>query len=304
MTPEQHMIDYDPHAWRKHLLDIKGSMFREIIGRVSTCVAWSVVVAGFHAWVYQLHIPGAVHGYIGLALSLLLVFRTNAAYDRYWEGRRQWGSINNESRNLARATSAYMKNQPALRDEIIRWTVAFAYATMYSLRGKKGIGPIADHLPPAEVEAVQSAPHVPLAIAMGITERIVRARDLGIISDYLMVALDKNVQLLMDYMGACERIAKTPLPFPYVVHLRRSLILYCFTLPFALVETFGWVTIPGTLFVAYILFGIEEIGVEIGDPFGVDTNDLPLDRICATIDRSVMSLIGEAGPPPAVSVVY
>jgi putative membrane protein len=106
-----------------------------------------------------------------------------------------------------------------------------------------------------------------------------------------MMTLDNNVQLLIDYIGACERIHKTPLPFAYVVHLRRALILYCLTLPFALIESYGWSTVIDTLLIAYILFGIEEIGVEIEDPFGKDDNDLPLEQICATIERNLLSVI-------------
>jgi putative membrane protein len=108
-----------------------------------------------------------------------------------------------------------------------------------------------------------------------------------------MVAIDNNVQQLIDYLGACERIQKTPLPFAYVVHLRRALVLYCLTLPFALVEPFGWSTVIYALMIAYILFGIEEIGVEIENPFGTDYNDLPLEQICGTIERDLLAIIEE-----------
>jgi putative membrane protein len=289
------MIDYDAHDWRTHLFDIKGSLIREIIGRVSTCVAWAAIVVFIHTYVHPLDVPGTVHGYIGIALSLLLVFRTNASYDRFWEGRRQWGSIINESRNLARAAVVHLKDSPALRDEVVRWTAAFAYATMYNLRGERGLGPVEDRLPKSDAEAVLAAPHVPLAVAVRLSERLASARDEGLISDYILVMLDQNVQLLVDYLGACERIHKTPLPFPYVVHLRRALILYCFTLPFALLTTFGWRTVAATLLVAYTLFGVEEIGVEIEDPFGNDDNDLPLDQFCATIDQNLSALLDDAG---------
>jgi putative membrane protein len=104
--------------------------------------------------------------------------------------------------------------------------------------------------------------------------------------------------LLIDYIGACERIHKTPLPFAYVVHLRRALILYCITLPFALIESYGWSTVIDTLLIAYILFGIEEIGVEIEDPFGEDDNDLPLEKICATIEGNLLSVIQGHGAEP------
>jgi putative membrane protein len=107
------------------------------------------------------------------------------------------------------------------------------------------------------------------------------------------MTLDHNVQLLIDYMGACERIHKTPLPFAYVVHLRRALILYTATLPFALLKPFGWGSLVATFLIAYVLFGIEEIGVEIEDPFGVDDNDLPLERICETIQRDLETIAAE-----------
>jgi putative membrane protein len=106
--------------------------------------------------------------------------------------------------------------------------------------------------------------------------------------------LDRNVQLLIDYMGACERIHKTPLPFAYVVHLRRALLLYCFSLPTGLVNDFGWWTVPANLFVAYTFYGIEEIGVQIEDPFGTDDNDLPLERISASIDATLAGFIQES----------
>ena len=108
-----------------------------------------------------------------------------------------------------------------------------------------------------------------------------------------MMTVDQNVQLLVDYVGGCERIHKTPLPFAYVVHLRRALIIYCFTLPFALITVFDWWTVLVTFFLAYTLLGIEEIGVEIEDPFGQDDNDLPLDRFCTTIEKDLRALLVE-----------
>jgi ion channel-forming bestrophin family protein len=290
------MIEYDPHNWRSHLLDIKGSMVREIVGRVTLCVAWSAVVVGVYKFVSpQIAVPSTVHAVVGTAMGLLLVFRTNASYDRFWEGRRMWGSIINESRNMGRGACVYLAGNPARRDAIVCWTVAFGYASTNSLRGAVGLGPIADRLHPDEVRAAMAAKNVPLYVATRITEQLCAARDEGVISDIVRANLDQNVQLFMGYLGSCERIRKTPLPFAYMVHLRRALILFTFTLPFALVKDFGWATVLATLMAAYIFFGIEEIGVEIEDPFGVDDNDLPLDRICATIERDLLELIDRGG---------
>lgn len=297
------MIDYDAHRWMHHFFDIKGSMLREIIGRILLCVLWSVLVVGIHFYVEPLDISSTVHGLVGVALGLLLVFRTNASYDRFWEGRKQWGSIVNESRNLARASSVLLSREPALLASVVRWTVAWVHATMHHLRGQRGLGPVASALPAQEVEAVLAAQHVPLEIARRISSLLAEARNKGLLSDYLLVSLDQNVQLLIDYMGACERIRRTPLPFAYVVHLRRALILYFLTLPFALVVPFGWLTLAAVLLVAYVFFGIEEIGVEIEDPFGQDDNDLPLEQICATIEGNLLALLERSAATGGLSLV-
>jgi putative membrane protein len=261
------------------------------------------LIVVFYQWVSpRIAIPSTVHGLVGTALGLLLVFRTNASYDRFWEGRRMWGSIINESRNLGRNVCVHLAGDPARRDAVVRWTIAFAYASMNSLRGKAGLGPIADRLPPEAVRTALAETNVPLHVAVRIAEQLAAAKAEGRISDILLVNLDQNVQLLIDYLGACERIHKTPLPFAYVVHLRRALMLFNFTLPFALVKDFGMGTVPMTLLAAYIFFGIEEIGVEIEDPFGHDDNDLPLDQICATIERDLRALIDPEGGGPAEAI--
>jgi putative membrane protein len=289
------MIDYDPHDWSKHLFDVKGSMLREITYRVLVVGIWSVIVVRVHGYLPHIGIPTIPHAMIGTALGFLLVFRTNASYDRFWEGRKQWGGIVNESRNMGRLATVHLSAEPALRNAVLRWTTAFAYATMYSLRNGRGLGPMESQLPREEAEAVLAQPHIPLATAIKVSSLLRSARDRGIISDYIYVALDANMQQLIDYMGACERIHKTPLPFAYVVHLRRSLILYTYTLPFAFVREVGWWTPLAVISVAFVFFGIEEIGVEIEDPFGEDDNDLPLERICGTIERNLVEQLGAEG---------
>jgi ion channel-forming bestrophin family protein len=295
------MINYDPHKWLDHFFDIRGSMVREILWRVSICVLWSVgVVAAYKSGV-KLAIPSTIHTLVGLALGLLLVFRTNASYDRFWEGRKLWGGIVNETRNLVRAAGQFLGCDPALLRRLAFWTAAFPYATMHHLRGKQDLGEAAIDLPPDEVKAAVDAEHTPMAVSVRMSECLTEARRRGYLSEYTQMAIDRNVQLLVDYLGGCERIRKTPLPFAYVVHLRRALVIYCFTLPFALVETYGWTTVVDTLLLSYIFFGIEEIGVEIEGPFGYDDNDLPLEQICDAIRGNVLALAGarldEVEPP-------
>lgn len=291
------MAPYDPHQWTSHLFDIEGSMVREILGRVSACVIWSAVIVGLYeygpVWFDHLAIAETAHALIGASMGLLLVFRTNASYDRFWEGRKLWGGIVNETRNLARQSASWLATDRDLAKRAIWWTVAFAYSTMHRLRGTavtsgaSGLGPTGDLLPAAETAAVRQAGHVPLTTTRKLTELVHTARQRNLIDGHQLQCLDQNVQLLVDYCGACERIRSTPLPFAYAVHLRRALIVYCFTLPLALVQKYGWETVPVTLLIAYVLFGIEEIGVEIEDPFGSDHNDLPLESICSTIEQNL-----------------
>ena len=217
------------------------------------------------------------------------------------------GGIVNESRNLVRTATAFLSEEPEMLREIQVWTMTFSWAVMARLRSihLPELLPtsLAAELPPDVAQRVMTARHVPLAIAMRITELLEKARADGRIDSYRLGLIDQNVQQLVDYLGGCERIHSTPLPYPYTVHLRRALICYCFTLPLALAPRFGWSSIPAVLILCYVLFGIEEIGVEIEDPFGKDINDLPLERICQSIEqhlRAVMAPAPHGGVGPAL----
>ena len=286
------MIQYDPHKWLDHFFDIRGSLVREIGLRVALCVAWSAGVVAFHKHVHDVSMPSLLHTLMGVALGMLLVFRTSSSYDRFWEGRKLWGGIVNETRNLIRGAVVHLKDDPALLARLTRWTAAFPWAAMHGLRGTDGLGPQDHELPAAEAKDAMDAQSTVLAVAVNITRCLREARDKGLISDIILASLDQNIQQLVDYIGGCERIRKTPMPFAYAVHLRRALVLYCFTLPFAMVETFGWTTVVDVLIIAYTFFGIEEIGVEIEGPFGHDDNDLPLEDICETIHKNLYALAG------------
>ncbi|WP_434348923.1 bestrophin family protein [Myxococcus virescens] len=290
-APCDNMIDYDPHRWWSYFHYLRGSMVREIVARVLVCVLWAVGVTAVHHHTRPLDIPATVHTLAGISLSLLLVFRTNASYDRFWEGRKLWGGIVNETRNLARASSVFMRRDAGLYGTLLRWISAFPYAAAASLRGERDLGPVASELPRDEADAVLGSQHVPLAVSQKMSAVLDEGRLRGYYPEYVQMQLDQNVQLLIDYIGGCERIHKTPIPFAYMMHLRRALIVYCYTLPFALVDSFGWITVPATFVVAYVFFGIEEIGVEIEDPFGHDDNDLPLERICETVRGNLKALM-------------
>ncbi len=281
------MIDYDPHNWREHLLDIKGSVLRRVGPRLLLVALWAGIVELFDYYqIVSMRIPSTAHQLVGVALGLLLVFRTNASYDRYWEGRRQWGAIVNASRNLARGASALIFETPEFASRVRDWTAAFPHAAMRRLRNGDGVGGAAAWLP-ADVVNQTRETNGPLYVATQISLALAEARRGSALTEQEQHLMDTQVAALIDAAGACDRIHKTPLPFAYVVHLRSALALYCITLPFAMLREFGMGEIVVTLLVSFVLLGIEEIGVEIEDPFGTDANDLPLEAFCATIERDV-----------------
>lgn len=239
-----------------------------------------------HFFVTPISSPAAatVHSIVSPALALLLVFRTNQSYDRWWEGRKLWGSMVNTCRNFARASSVHLATDPDLLTRVLELISAFPQATTAVLRGQDWA---AAGLHEDDRKHILALAHRPTAVCQRITYHLKAARDRGLISDLVFLSIDANCQTLVDVIGACERIHKTPLPFAYVVHLRRALVLYCATLPLALLSSFGWTTVPIVFGVSYVLLGIEEIGVEIEDPFEGDDNDLPLEKITHSIETNV-----------------
>src|SRR4051794_37493489 len=207
------MINYDSHNWFDHFFDLRGSLLPEISVRVTLCTVWAIGVVSFHYFVKPIGIPPTIHSLIGIALGLLLVFRTNSSYDRFWEGRKLWGGITNECRNLGRAAAVLLADAPDLLERLLTWTMVFPHTTMLLLRGSRGLGPTAAGLPAPEVQATLRADHLPLAVARRVSEHLDEARRRGLVSDYGRWTLDQNVQLLVDYLGGCERILRTPLPF-------------------------------------------------------------------------------------------
>lgn len=293
------MIRYDPHHWSDHFFDIRGTLLIEISLRVLTCILWSVAVVWWHLHVFSVAMAVTVHSLVGVALGLLLVFRTNASYDRFWEGRKLWGSIVNDTRNLVRAATAHLGADRDLLTQLVRWTAIFPYAAMSTLRGSSEVGPAALELTPEERVGLLKSQHLALHVSQNMTAILKKAYDKGLITDIITVSLDLGVRQLIDWIGACERIRKTPLPFAYVVHLRRALVIYCFTLPFALVRDYQWFTVLDVALVTFVFFGIEEIGVEIEGPFGHDENDLPLEEICETIHKNIYVMAGMIEAPPS-----
>ncbi len=246
---------------------------------------------------YRVPVSAKVLGGVipSIVLGLLLVFRTNTAYERFWEGRKAWGSIVNNIRNLSRLILvAIGENDPMHRyekEQILKLLVAFAVSTKLHLRSQPVNDRLADLVSPLQFAKLQQMNNPPLEIVFWISDYLQAQQEQGQISLYQMNELQNTLNGLVDNLGACERILRTPMPLAYAIHLKQLLLIYCVLLPFQIIDDLKWWTAIATALVSFTLFGIEAIGVEIENPFGTDPNDLPLDAICNTIDRNITDLI-------------
>ncbi len=277
------MIDYDAKSWVGVLLRVRGSVGPRLLVRTGICVG-----LGFLAnWLYQekgFHTPAVAHTMIGVALGLLLVFRTNASFDRWWEGRKLLGGMVNRTRDLARQLAAYVPaDSRAIGDESIRHIGAFFVVAMQGLRSETDLKVAGEYLTADERSQLEPYKTRGTIVLTWITKRIDELGRAGKLSEARILAMDTNLTALVDYHSGCERIVRTPVPFAYAQHIKLFVTVFCFTVPFAIVDSMKGYTPIAVAVLAFALFGIDEIGVEIEDPFGYDDNDLPIERITKTI---------------------
>ncbi len=233
-----------------------------------------------------------------IGLTLLLVFRTNTAHERFWEGRKLWGMLVNATRNLTRDIWIVVKEKEpqdrAEKEATLRLVVAFAFAMKLHLRGEGVNEKLAPLMSEIQYFRLKDINHPPLQIAFWIGDYLQYQYDRDRLNAYQLAALHKLVDELVDILGGCERILKTPLPLIYPIILRKLVLMYCLVLPLEIVPDVRWLTGVVTAFVSFTLLSIEQIGAEIEEPFGHDPNDLPLPRICQTIRHNVEELISLA----------
>lgn len=286
-----------PHIWLRTLL----------------VTGISVVVTILYEEIPELHysLTPVPFTLVGLPLGIFLGFRNNTAYDRFWEGRKLWGSLVNTSRTLTRQIITLFEPQPeadadestkekilAFEREMVHFTIAFVHALRYHLRDEDPRAHLEKILPDDVVDKVMEEDNVPLAILHRLAEGIVQARRRHWIHAFHLPVIDASLTSLTDIQGACERIKSTPIPYSYTVLMHRIVAFYCTFLPFGLMDTVKWATPVVVLAISYCFFGLDAVGDEIEQPFGLDTNDLPLEAISFTIERNLRIRIGETQPPP------
>lgn len=289
------MIKYNPKTWFKHIVSLKHSdtftkLWKELIaiGLLTLGIAYLEVT--FVENTEPLNSLMQVYSLVGFALSLLLVFRTNTAYDRWWEGRKKWGELVNNSRNLSLKISTLAKHNDD-RAYFRRMISNFAFAMKEHLR--EGVALDQLDLTAKELQEIESFDHKPNYILKGLYTRLEVLKQTGALSEQNYIVVDTNMKSFSDIIGACERIKNTPIPYSYSVFFKKFIFLYVTTLPLAFVNSFGYYSSIVSIFVFYILVSMEILAEEIEDPFGTDDNDLPTDGLSEKIKSNIHQILAD-----------
>jgi len=242
-------------------------------------------------WGEYISMNTSVFSLLGVILSIFLVFRTNSAYDRWWEARKQWGALVNNTRNLAiYVHTMFPKGDKDVRRFMAKHISNFCLALVEHLRSGTKLENLI-YLTDEQRAEYSTKNHIPNHIAMQIFDRLATAHRLGTINEGDYINIKAQHQSLLDILGACERIKKTPIPFSYAVYLKIFITAYGVLLPFALVNTFHLAAIPLSMFIFFALLGVELLGEEIEDPFGLDCNDLPTGDMAHTIKNNIFEIL-------------
>jgi ion channel-forming bestrophin family protein len=281
-------------------VEMQGSIVPQIFSKIAGFTVFSIVVMVLDTSLVSIpHVSLTALSVFGIALSLFLGFRNNAAYDRWWEGRKLWGGIIADVRNLAKTCEIFV---PDIKDRksVLNGVVAFTHFHRGMLRGVDASTEAADWIGVENATILASKSNSADGALRVISEQIRNLHRRGAINDFGPLSIGKIITSLGLHQAGCERIATTPLPFVYSLLVRRTTYLYCLLLPFALLEAAGPLVPFFVAVVAYVFFGLQAVTNELEHPFRAVRNGLPLDAMCRVIEISV-SEATDREPPPALS---
>lgn len=287
------MIKYNPKIWFKHIISFNHSdtinkLWKELIALGIFTLGIAYIEIKYIGNTEKLSELMQVYSLIGFVLSLLLVFRTNTAYDRWWEGRKKWGELVNNSRNLAIKISA-LTDDPEIKAYFKRMISNYVFAMKEHLR--EGVKLEELDLTEEEKKELSQFEHKPNYIAQKMYAKLHAMKQSGKLTEENYIVIDVNLKTFSDIIGACERIKNTPIPYSYSMFLKKFIFIYVTTLPLAFVNTFGYYSSLVSIFVFYVLVSMEILAEEIEDPFGKDDNDLPTDDLCQKIKANVSEVL-------------
>lgn len=287
------MIEYNPKAWLTFIFRFhKADTFRQLFKMMILIGMYSGLICFLEMSYWKLgsdsHVKNIpiMHGMLGFVISLLLAYRTNTAYDRWWEGRKLWGTLVNNSRDLAIKLSAMLSDEEDKK--FFRFVIPMFATVLSNYLRKEEVGHIV--FPEFDLNLTPQN-HKPNLVAQSIFAKINELYKAGKISGDQLIILNPDLQTFTDVCGACERIKNTPIPYSYSVFIKKFIFFYVMALPFGYVFSLGYYVIPVVVFVFYVLASLELIAEEIEDPFGNDANDLPTLQIAENIKKNINELL-------------
>ncbi|MCU0420023.1 MAG: bestrophin family protein [Cyclobacteriaceae bacterium] len=291
------MIKYNPKVWFSHIFHAYSRhVMRTLTPAVVFMALFSIGLCYLLLDVLSIHENDFkpttdMHSLLGVVLGLFLVFRTNSAYDRWWEGRKLWGSYVNNTRNLAHKLNAFLPVGDLENRQWFSTMIANLVAsTRDHLRNEAGYSDLT--VPDDQfLGRMRKATHIPNRISSLIYERLNELYKNGVLTGEHLFLVDKEMKEFSDIIGACERIKNTPIPYSYTMYLKQFIFIYIITLPFAFVTKVGYVTVPMVALITFVLLSVELIAEEIEDPFGKDINDLPTDELTEKIGEHVQEIL-------------
>ena len=291
-----------PGLWQL-LFAVRGSVLPQVAAPVLSLAAMS----GLIVWLDQKMVPlalsnGTPFAVFGVALSLFLGFRNNAAYDRWWEARKLWGGLVADMRSFAREVEIFVPDA-AIRHRILHLSLAFLHLHRVNLRGLPPDAAVEQALRDAFAD-IAATPHPPCAALDLIGKELAGAYRTGQIDGFAARSLSGRLASIALSQAGCERIATTHLPYVYSLLIYRTSYLYCLLIPLALIDPAGWMTPVYVAIIAYVFFGLAEVTEELAHPFGQTQNALPLDAICRVVEISLSPHLGQTAPRPLVPENY
>ena len=293
-------------SWLSLLFWTKGAPIQRIWPRLLIVVIVATLVTYGHEH-YGYFEPGLTttpFALIGLALGIFLGFRNNTSYDRFWEGRKLWGSLVNNSRSVTRQiqtliTTVNTQNDPldSVHKELIGKVIAYVHSLRHHLRNQPCPGDGKEFLSDTEIQSLESHINFPIGLLTLLGKRFSEEWRAGRIDPMHLPVLEQSLTTLTNIQGACERIKSTPIPASYTLLIHRLVATYVFALPFGLVSTTTFFTPVVVALIAYAFLGLDGIGDEIEEPFGEDNNDLPLSSLSRMIEINLKQNSGSKDIP-------
>jgi len=288
-----------PRFWELFYV-LQGSILPQIALPLLSLGIWAALVVLCAGWMPGAFPTAAVStfSFFGIALSIFLGFRNSASYDRWWEGRRQFGALVLEARSLARECQVWFApTQKERADRMLGRILLFPYALTHQLRGDSFPQSVLSELTAVERGGLAATPDPASALLQMLSEDLAGAVREGSLPAAMHQSFEIHVSALAGIQAACERLRHTPLPYPYLLLLHRTVYFFCLLLPLALATPLGWLTPLVTIVVAYTFLGLEALSDELVEPFGSAAHDLPLLAIARGIEISVRQLRGDREIP-------